>query len=269
MFYRSISTKLVAPNLLSMKTGLIILLLFVSSTTFAQRITGVVIDRLTRLPVYNAKIETPRAVAYANSNGIFNLSPVKTGDSCTVSYEGYKLSRMVLNLKSVTDTLKIYLDKPSILLSGVNVLGKRDFKTDSIRNRQMFANIYNYRGGGLKEVLIEKASLEYKPNNYIDGPNNTTNIGGFNVLQFVNLFSKSKSQTSKLQKTLVADEDESYIDRYFTRRKVTTLTSMKGDSLQNFMLRYRPTVYQVKTMSDYDMAIYIKASYAEFKKHLK
>ena len=267
MFYRCISGNLVAPNLLSMKSGLIILLLFVSATSFAQRITGVVIDRLTRLPVYNAKIETPRAVAYANSNGIFNLSPVKTGDSCTVSYEGYKLSRMAI--KSVTDTLKIYLDKPSILLSGVNVLGKRDYKTDSVRNRQMFANIYNYRGGGLKEVLIEKASMEYKPNNYIDGPATTTNIGGFNVLQFVNLFSKNKSQTSKLQKTLITDEDESYVDRYFTKRKVITLTSMKGDSLQNFMVRYRPTVYQIKTMSDYELAMYIKASYAEFKRQIK
>lgn len=250
-----------------MKTGLLILLLFVSASGFAQRITGVVIDRLTRLPVYNAKIETPRAVAYANMEGIFSLSPVKNGDSCTVSYQGYKLSRMAISFKSTKDTLRIYLDKPSILLNNVNVLGKRDFRTDSVRNRQMFANIYNYRGGGLKEVMIERASLEYKPNNYIDGPNNTLNLGGINVLQVVNLFSKDKS--SKLQKTLIADEGESYVDRYFTKRKVTSLTAMKGDSLQNFMVRYRPTAYQVKTMTDYELAMYIKASYAEYRKHAK
>ncbi|MDT3405524.1 hypothetical protein [Mucilaginibacter terrae] len=250
-----------------MKTGLFILLLFVSTSGFAQRITGVVIDRLTRLPVYNAKIETPKAIAYANMEGVFSLSPVKNGDSCTVSYQGYKLSRMAISFKSIKDTLRIYLDKPSILLSNVNVSGKRDFKTDSVRNRQMFANIYNYRGGGLKEAMIEKASLEYKPNNYIDGPNNTLNLAGINVLQVLNLFSKDKS--SKLQKTLIADEGESYVDRYFTRRKIAALTSMKGDSLQNFMVRYRPTVYQVKTMTDYELALYIKASYAEYKKQTK
>lgn len=250
-----------------MKTGLFILLLFVSANTFAQRLTGLVIDRLTRLPVYNAKIETPRAIAYANADGVFNLSPVKNGDSCTVSYQGYKLSHMAISFKSTKDTLRIYLDKPSILLNNVNVLGKRNFKSDSVRNRQMFANIYNYRGGGLKELMVEKASLEYKPNNYIDGANNTLNLGGINVLQVINLFSIDK--TSKLQKTLIADEGESYVDRYFTRRKIAALTSMKGDSLQNFMVRYRPTVYQVKTMSDYELAMYIKASYAEYRKQVK
>lgn len=37
-----------------------------------------------------------------------------------------------------------------------------------------------------------------------------------------------------------------------------------GDSLQNFMNAYRPSIEEVKQMTDYQLLLYIKKSYDEF-----
>jgi len=47
---------------------------------------------------------------------------------------------------------------------------------------------------------------------------------------------------------------------------VSSITNLKGDSLQNFMNQYHPEIKKVKKMSDYDMISYIKKSYAEYLK---
>jgi hypothetical protein len=44
---------------------------------------------------------------------------------------------------------------------------------------------------------------------------------------------------------------------------------MQGDSLQDFMSTYRPTITRLKQMTDYELLIYIKESYAEFVKSYK
>ena len=44
---------------------------------------------------------------------------------------------------------------------------------------------------------------------------------------------------------------------------------MQGDSLQDFMNTYRPTITQLKQMTDYDVLMYIKTSYADFVKTYK
>ncbi|MVN91088.1 hypothetical protein [Mucilaginibacter aquatilis] len=246
----------------------VLLTLITAFAAVAQRVNGVVIDRLTKLPVYSAKVTTPHSVAFTEAQGSFTLSKTNNGDSCIVNAPGYKLHKVVLKGIVTTDTLKILLDKPSIILRDVNVTAWRDLKADSVRNRQLFSEVYNYKRSGVKELMANKVSLVDKPRNYIDNPANTTSIGGFNVLSAIGLFSKNKQQTSKLQKTLLEDEQEGFIDRSFTKRKVIALTALKGDSLTNFMIRYRPTAYQIKTMTDYELAMYIKASYNEFKKLL-
>ena len=42
------------------------------------------------------------------------------------------------------------------------------------------------------------------------------------------------------------------------------ITHLKGDSLQTFMDKYRPSVADAKTMTDYEVMLYIKKCYGEF-----
>jgi hypothetical protein len=77
---------------------------------------------------------------------------------------------------------------------------------------------------------------------------------------------KNRSPTTKLQQVLLKDEQINYVDQVFSRQKVVELTHLKGDSLQTFMDKYRPSAGAARTMSDYEMMIYIKKCYLEFEK---
>jgi hypothetical protein len=65
----------------------------------------------------------------------------------------------------------------------------------------------------------------------------------------------------------VQDEANNYVDQRFSKQNITAVTGMKGDSLVNFIMMYRPTIDQTKKMNDYQMVLYIKKSYAEFLKN--
>ncbi len=72
-----------------------------------------------------------------------------------------------------------------------------------------------------------------------------------------------------MQKQLLNDEEYNYVDHVFSKEKVQSLTSLKGDSLQNFMNEYRPSIKELKQMTDYQLILYIKKSYDTFNKTYK
>lgn len=67
-----------------------------------------------------------------------------------------------------------------------------------------------------------------------------------------------------MQKKLLQEEKDNYATRVFSEEKVRSLTSLQGDSLQNFIDEYRPTADTVAQMSDYELLLYMKKSYEEF-----
>ena len=87
-----------------------------------------------------------------------------------------------------------------------------------------------------------------------------------NLLSVIDMLNKNKAPQSKLQKVLLKDEQDDYVDRFFSPERVSSITNLKGDSLQNFMNQYHPDIKKVKKMSDYDMVTYIKKSYADYLK---
>ena len=87
-----------------------------------------------------------------------------------------------------------------------------------------------------------------------------------NLLSVISLLSKNKAPETKLQQTLLQDKGNNYVDQRFSKQKIATVTSLKGDSLADFISMYRPTISQTKKMTDYQMILYIKKSYADFMK---
>jgi len=92
-----------------------------------------------------------------------------------------------------------------------------------------------------------------------------TTLLSVNLISVLDLLNKNNAPVSKLQQTLLKDEQDEYVDRVFSRQKVMELTHLKRDSLQNFMDKYRPSSKAAHTMNDYDVMIYIKKCYTEFK----
>jgi hypothetical protein len=249
-----------------MKYFLLITLLLFAKPLFAQRITGVVIDNATNLPITNATVSTPRTHTFTSPTGSFNLAGLKAADTLTVTNMGYRTYRYVPGYRPATDTLRIYLDRLSIMLKDVQVIKMRDLKADSTRNRKQFASVYNHRSKTVMGAFAYRDFTSFVPYNNIDAPKTTTAIGSVNLLSVINLLTnKNERKTNKLRKTMLKDEEIGYVDRVFSRQKVAAITALKGDSLQTFIIKYRPSLANAQKMSSYELMMYIKKSYSEFK----
>jgi hypothetical protein len=250
-----------------MKITVVLLLALFPFRLFAQHLSGIVVDSESGLPIIYANITAAGSIAVTNYSGRFSLPVVPAGDTIRVTSVGYKPYKIAYN-KIKSDTLKIYLQPGSIMLRGVNVKARHDFRLDSLRLRKEFSSVFEYQGVTFDDLFIEKDPYVYTPDDFIHATNSTTTLVSFNLLAVASLFD-NKTPTSKLQKTLLKDEGESYVDQRFSRQKITALTTLKGDSLQNFINLYRPTIAKAKKMTDYDIALYIEKSYKVFMKNYK
>lgn len=247
-----------------MKVPFILFLLLFPVRLFAQQLNGIVLDKSTRKPVPYATVAGVNAITSTSADGKFTISNISPGDSVKITSIGYKSYKMGFDI-STPQTVTLYLQPASILLRDVVVKLKHDPTLDSIRVRKEFASVFAYKRPKFKDMFVTVDPYAYTPNNYIRATNSTASIVSVNLLSLVSLLSKkSKDPTSKLQQTLLKDEETEYIDRQFSKQKITTLTNLKGDPLLAFMDEYRPTIQQAKKMTDYEMLLYIKESYAQF-----
>jgi hypothetical protein len=250
-----------------MRSFLLSILLFFPIAVFAQHLEGKVIDKQSGLPVVYATVSTSNNNTVITSYyGLFTLNNIKHADTIRVSCVGYRGFKVAY--KDVhTDTLFVYLNQSSIMLHDVNVKARHNFKQDSINLRKQFNNVFNYKGTSFKDIFTTVDPYEYHYNTYNMSENNATMIVNVNLLSVVDLLTKKKAPETKLQQTLIQDEANNYVDQRFCKQKITGLTGMKGDSLANFIMMYRPGIDQAKKMNDYQMVMYIKNSYTEFLKN--
>ena len=82
----------------------------------------------------------------------------------------------------------------------------------------------------------------------------------------IGFFSK-RSKDKKMRKNLEYQEEQDFVDYAFSRRYVSNLTNLKGDSLLQFMLRYRPTYEFCRNASGEDMLHYINDKLMIYLKH--
>ncbi len=236
-----------------------------SLPAFAQKLSGIVLDRNTLLPVAHATAATRTQTVFTTVLGQFNLANVNKGDTVRISCVGYKPHLLVF-AQPVSDTIRMYLEPNVTALKSVVIIGKRDPKADSLRLRKDFATVFEHKNATVKDAFITRDPYVYKPNDYITSTNNATTLVSVNLLSVLDLLNGNKAPVSKLQKTLLKEEEYDYIDRKFSKQKVTEITHLKGDSLQTFMDKYRPTSTEAKKMTDYEVMVYIKKCYGEFVK---
>jgi len=106
-----------------MRLFLLIFLIFLSNLGFSQHLTGLVIDEATKKPLKNARVVTSSNDTYTKSTGSFILSNFQSGDTITVSHQGYEVYRIQHSNRSITDTLIILLKNSSIVLEEVRING--------------------------------------------------------------------------------------------------------------------------------------------------
>lgn len=234
-----------------------------SSNAFAQRLTGILLGEVTRLPLAHATIATGGTTTLSNAYGIFTIN-AKTADSVRISCAGYTYYAFKPAKINTRDTIIIYLKPVAYNLAEVKIKANRDFKAESLRMRKDFASVYAYKAPKVTDAVNRINPYLDIPYDYINARNSTVSLVGLDVLKLVSFFNKKKDRTNKLQQTLLKQESENYMLSIFSTEKVQAVTGLKGDSLQRFMSRYRPGMAQLRKMTDYELVTYIKRCYSEF-----
>jgi hypothetical protein len=240
---------------------------FLSNQVFSQHLTGLVIDEATKKPVKNALVATYSDNTYTTSTGSFIVNNFHSGDTITVSHLGYQAYHLKHSNRFKTDTLLILLKSSSIVLEEVRINGIRNYTLDSLNRRNEYAAFFAYKAPKFKDIFITKSSNV--STHYSPFQNSTSRLVGVNLLSVIGLLSKNDAPVSKMQKQLLKDEEYNYVDHIFSKEKVQSLTFLRGNSLQNFMNEFRPSIKEVKQMTDYQLMLYIKKSYKTFRNTYK
>jgi len=247
----------------SLKFSIVLFLTASCPSIYAQQLSGRVLDRNTLQSIPHATIITPKQTTFTSDKGLFTVYNLRRRDTIKITFVGYKPYFLVYSQK-VTDTIPVYLEQSTTSLKSVVIIGKRPSNTDSVKLRKEFAPVFAYKGTAFKDVLMPNSSYIKPYNDFITSTHSTATLLSVNLLQVMDWLGKNRSPTTKLQQVLLKDEQMNYVDQVFSRQKVVELTHLKGDSLQTFMDKYRPSAWVARTMSDYEMMIYIKKCYGEF-----
>ena len=128
----------------------------------------------------------------------------------------------------------------------------RNYRQDSIQNREDYAKIFNYRKPGLSVVTPQ----------YGAG-------AGFDINEIINVFRFRRNRNMQsFQKRLLAQEQEKFVDHRFNKGLVRRLTAFTGNVLDSFMRIYRPSYVFSMLAGDYDFQKYIKDAAERFKQGL-
>lgn len=237
-----------------MRCLLLLLIISTSLNTMAQTINGIVTDGKTGQRISGAWVISAKTGTISGLQGEFTIKTNNAADTIRVKMQGYKPYIQPVDA-SANKNIIIKLEQALIELNVVHVTAKRDRVKDSLNNRAMYAKEFNTAAPKLKDILVVSNSPGPLP------------LFGITVVpsQLIRAITYKHSKEYKFKKVLVRDENNRYIDSRFGERLVRELTNLKDDSLLNFMDRYRPTIAEIKKMTDYDIRIYIKSSMSKFR----
>ncbi|MGF1922588.1 MAG: carboxypeptidase-like regulatory domain-containing protein [Bacteroidia bacterium] len=234
-----------------------------SVSLHGQEVFGIVRDANSRLPIANAQVITANRTVLTDTKGRFTLINMRIGTAVAVRIMGYQTVELKIN--HLKDSILVYLRQGALQLDQVEVRTKRNYKLDSLALRKEYANAFVYKGPNVLDMFIEK-DINYDSPFGFSNPRSTASIASLNVLQILNLFGKKQTQTTRLSRTLIRDEELNYIDYAFSKEKVSSITGLNGEALLKFMNLYRPNIMSLKRMTGYELTLYIKKSYEEFSK---
>jgi hypothetical protein len=225
------------------KKLLLVFILFVPISMFAQQITGRVYDldnKTIPLQDVNVKNLNNSQTAKTRAGGQFSL-PARSGDLLVFSFPGYHTDTLFLIDLSPK---VVYLPGNSTALNEVKVVGAKInplvFAPDP--EAQEFKRI---RTDGLR------------------GKNNNDRAGG---LKFNLGYGKYRREQEKIRLLEERDKYETEINQVFTEAYVSDLVKLKGQDLKDFMSLYRPTAVLVKAERPFNYDYYTVQAYHQWLK---
>lgn len=225
------------------------LLLCGSLRLFAQEneVKGFVVDkdskmRLAKVYIYNSR----------NDDGIYNTPKgefaikASVGDTLFAILQGYAVDTVMF-----TGQKAIYFQIKSlgINLKEVSITGKK-----LTAKEQYDKNIKDYK------YALDKGKAKDLLNLGFGG-------AGLGIDAIYNLLSREGKNARHLQKILERDYREAIIDYRFRPDYVKNVLQIGDYEAEDFMQQYRPSYQFTLTASDYSFVVFLKNSYASYKRN--
>ena len=223
---------------------------FVCHFGYAQNIEvkGVVYDISQKTPLEGVSVMATNGTGTATDEfGRYTIW-VRPTDSLSFSYQGRETAKYpILKMEDYTQfnmALHVYVHAlPNVIVRPPN------YRMDSIQNRLDYAKYFDYK----------------KPNPF--GSINVSPTGvGMDPNEIINLFRfKRNRQLASLQRRLIMEEEDKYIDFRFSARFVAEITGLKDEELKLFMRKYRPPYDFVVITNTLELGYYIQQCYKKEK----
>ncbi len=218
-------------------------------------ISGTVYDITARRPLEAVAVMSTSGRGTVTDSAGFYMLTVPKKDSIWFSLIGKTTMKYPVDTISNTNGFDVMIHVKAAELPEVKVRN-RYYKFDSMQNRQDYAKVFNFRKPGLR--LVSNSST-FNPG---------TVTAGFDLNEIINMFRvKRNRQILALQRRLIQQEDDKYIDYRFSKAFVRKITKLNSPQLDTFMVRYRPEAEWVRTLNELELGYYIEKCYEAYKNH--
>ncbi|PZX62751.1 hypothetical protein LX80_01445 [Hydrotalea sandarakina] len=249
-------------NSLTKYIYLLSLLIFAIVEAHAQQpskaftIKGTVYDITARRPIEAVAVLTSSGKGtLTDSLGKYSIT-VFPHDSIWFSLINKTTMKYPVDTISNTEAFDVQIFLNAFNLPDVSVRN-RSYKLDSIQNRQDYAKIFNFRKPGLR--------LSNGPSGY--NPGSVT--VGLDLDEIINLFRRKRNQSiESLQRRLIQQEQDAYIDHRFNKGFVRKITGLTSPQLDSFMVKYRPDYDILKMLNDLEFGYYVEQCYKQYMRNL-
>ncbi|WP_336513897.1 hypothetical protein [Pollutibacter soli] len=187
-------------------------------------------------------------VSHQDRSGNYVIRAVE-GDRILFYMAGFRADTIVVQAHMFQTGYDISLVPESVLLPGVSIDAQNIYRADSLAQREYYAQ-------------------EFKKQTPLTGYNRPTDGVGVSISPF-SYFSKEARDQRRLHKKLIRDERNDYVDHVFAKDYVGRLTGLRGDTLDLFMRKYRPSYEFCVGKSREEMLMYTNDSLKKFRKEMK
>jgi hypothetical protein len=225
-----------------------------SGSVLAQQVTisGTVYDLSARRPLEAVGvISTSGKGTITDSMGRYSIT-VPAQDSIWFSLIGKTTMKYPVDTISNTENFNVMLHLRAFDLPDV-VVRNSYYRFDSIKNRRDNAKAFDFR----KPTLRLTSNPNFNPGGL---------TAGFDINEIINMFRfKRTASLLNLQRRLLIQEQDKYIDSRFTKPFVRKITRLTSPDLDSFMVRYRPDYETLLRLNDLEFGYVIGKNYEQFR----
>jgi hypothetical protein len=200
-------------------------------------------DTLISVSIHNI---TTQRYDLSDEDGSFRIQATP-GDHIAFSSVGHKTDTVTVTASDLTASYPVYLEIKPQTLTAVRVGEFSNYQLDSMDRRKEYSWVYDHGN----ERRFEQDRKE-------DGVGVSMNI-------FRNTSTAAK-QRERLEKRLLREEQDYFVDFRYNKDYVAKITHFQGDSLKAFMKKYRPSYDYCRKAATVDILVYINDCYKLYMK---